>query len=136
MKRLITVKEIFLSCSSQTNKYCMIPRITFVWFFSISSTSYVIPIVLYNTKTVSHSSMHVKSENQNTKRRMETKNIPYFCFWINWCWRANSMKKTSCISNDSNNLSKPGFGCYFCSRIVNFRNLIFFGTYGLCMVCK
>ena len=32
-------------------------------------------------KRLSHSNTHV--ENQNTKRRMETKNIPYFWFWIN-----------------------------------------------------
>ena len=24
--------------------------------------------------------MHIKSKNQNTKRRMETKNVPYFIF--------------------------------------------------------
>ena len=32
-------------------------------------------------KRLSHSNTHV--ENQNTKRRMEPKNIPYFWFWIN-----------------------------------------------------
>ena len=58
----------------------MIPHPTFAWFFSFSSTSYVVPLVLFNTKKVSHSNMHIKSKNQNTKRRMETKNIPYF--WI------------------------------------------------------
>ena len=31
-------------------------------------------------KKVSHSNMHIESKNQNTKRRIETKNIPYFIF--------------------------------------------------------
>ena len=58
----------------------MIPR-TFAWFFSFSSSSYIVPVVLYNTEKVKSSNTHV--ENQNTKRRMEPKNIPYFWFWIN-----------------------------------------------------
>ena len=53
--------------------YDMIPCLTFVWFFSFRSTPYVVPIVLYNAKKVSNSNMHIKSKNQNTKRRMETK---------------------------------------------------------------
>ena len=58
----------------------MIPCTTFVWFFSFSSTSYVVPIVLSNTKKISRSNTHIESKNQNIKRRMETKNIPYFIF--------------------------------------------------------
>ena len=58
----------------------MIPHTIFVWFFSLSSTSYVVPIVLYNTKKIGHSNTHIQSKNLNTKRRMETKNIPYFIF--------------------------------------------------------
>ena len=57
---------------------------------------------------------------------METKIIPYFCFWIKWCWRVNSMKKTSSMSKDSSNLSKPRFGCYFPCNLVNFKNVFFF----------
>ena len=38
------------------------------------------PAILYNTKKVSHSNTHIESKNQNTKRRMEAKNIPYFIF--------------------------------------------------------
>ena len=87
--------------------YGMIPRTTVVWFYSFSGTSYVVPIVLYIAKKVSHSNMHVKSENQNTKRRVEIKSIPCFCFWIKWCWRGNSTKKTSSMTKDSSNLSKP-----------------------------
>ena len=105
----------------------MIPRITFVWVLSFSSASYVVPAVLYNAKTVSHSNTHVESENQNMKRRLETKNIPYFCFWTKLCWRANSLKNTSSISSiskDSSDLNKSRFGCYFCHSLVNFKNLI------------
>ena len=102
----------------------MIPRTKFIWFFSFSSTSYVVPVVLYDAKNVSHSSMHVESENQNTKRRIETKNIPYFCFWIKQSYRANSMKKASSMSKDSSNLSKPHFDCHFRRSLVNFKNLI------------
>ena len=110
----------------------MISYTTVVWFFSFSSTSYVVPVVLYNAKNVIHSNMHVdfdmfilpSSENQTTKSRMETKNIHYFCFWIKWCWRVNSMKKTSSMSKGSSNVSKSRFGCYFRRRIVNFKNLI------------
>ena len=53
-------------------KYGMIPCTTFVWSFSFSS--YIVPVILYNTKKVSHSNSHVESENQNTKGRMEMKN--------------------------------------------------------------
>ena len=72
--------------------------------------------------------MHIESKNQNTKRRMETENIPFF-FLINQCYMANSMKKASSISKDSNNLSKPHFGCYnnqinFRHSLVNFKNVI------------
>ena len=125
MKRLITAKEIFLSCSFQTNKkYGMIPRITFVWFFFFSSTSYVVPVVLYNAKKASHSNTHIESESQNIKKRMETKNIPYFCIWIKWCRRVNSVKKNSCMSKYSSNLSQSRFGCYFRCSLVDFKNLI------------
>ena len=58
----------------------MIPCTTFVWFFSFSGTSYVVPVVLFNTKKVSYSNMYIKSKNQNTKRKMGTKNVPYFVF--------------------------------------------------------
>ena len=45
------------------------------------------------------------------------------------------MKKVSYMSKDSDNLSKPHFGCYFRRSLVNFKNLkFFFGTYGLLMV--
>ena len=40
----------------------------------------VVPVALYNAKKVSHSNTYVESKNQNTKRRMETENIPYFIF--------------------------------------------------------
>ena len=43
------------------------------------------------------------------------------------------MKKSRSMSKVSNNLSKPHFGCYFLRSLVNFKNLIFFGTYGLFM---
>ena len=72
---------------------------------------------------VSHSNTHVESENQMPKRRTETKNITYLCFWIKWCWGANSMKKTSCVRKDSSNLSKSRF-VYFHHSLVNFENLI------------
>ena len=36
------------------------------------------------------------------------------------------MKKTSSMSKDSSNLSKPRFGCYFLCNLVNFKNVIFF----------
>ena len=101
----------------------MIPRTTFVWFSSFRSTSYVL-IVLYQAKKVSHSNTDIESKNQYTKRRMETKYIPYFCFWIKQSCRANSMKKASSMSKDSNNLSKPHFGCYFRRSLINFKNLI------------
>ena len=58
----------------------MIPHTPFIWFFSFSSTSYVVPVVLYNAKKVSYSNTHIESKNQNTKRRVKTKNIPYFIF--------------------------------------------------------
>ena len=46
------------------------------------------------------------------------------------------MKKTSSISKDGSKLSKSRFGCYFRCSLVNFKNFrIFFGTYGLFMVC-
>ena len=83
------------------------------------------PLFFIMTK-VSHSNTHVESENRNTKRRMETKIISYFCFWIKWCWRVNSMKKTSSMSKDSSNLSKPRFGCYFPCNLVNFKSVILF----------
>ena len=129
-------KEIFLSCSLlMSENYGMVPCTTFVWFFCFGSTSYVIPVVRYNAKKVSHSNMHVESKNQNTKRRVETKSIPYFCFWIKWYWRANFMKKTSSMSKDSSNLSKSRFGCNFRCSLVNFKILIInFGTYGLRLI--
>ena len=43
-----------------------------------------------------NSNTHIKSKNQNTKRRTETKNIPYF--WIKKSQDANSMKRTSFMS--------------------------------------
>ena len=118
-------KEIFLSCSLlMSENYGMVPCTTFVSFFCFGSTSSVIPVVRYNAKKVSHSNMHVESKNQNTKRRVETKSIPYFCFWIKWYWRANFMKKTSSMSKDSSNLSKSRFGCNFRRSLVNFKILI------------
>ena len=100
----------------------MIPRTTFIWFFSFSSISYVVPVVLYNTRKVSHSNTHIESKNQNTRRRMDTKNIPFFL--IKQSYRPNSMREASSMSKDSNNLRKPHFGCYFCRSLVNFKNLI------------
>ena len=102
----------------------MISSTKFIWFFSIRGTSYAFPIVLYNGKKVSHSNTCIESKNQNAKRRMETKNISYFCFWIKQSYRANSMKKATSMNKESNNLSKPHFGCYFCRSLVNFKNLI------------
>ena len=58
----------------------MIPHLAFVWFFSFSSTSYVVPVVLYNAKKVSYSNMHIENKNQNVKRRIETKNIYFLIF--------------------------------------------------------
>ena len=58
----------------------MIPCTAFVWFFSIISRSCIVPVVLYNVEKVSHSNTHIQSKNQNTKKIMETKNIPYFIF--------------------------------------------------------
>ena len=55
---------------------------------------------------------------------METKNIPFFCFWIKPSYWANSMKNVSSMSINSNNLGKPHFGYYFCCSLVNFKNLI------------
>ena len=52
--------------------------------------------------------------------------MPYFCFWIKQSYMPNSMKKASSMSKDSNNLSKPHFGCYFHYTLVNFKNLIIF----------
>ena len=43
-------------------------------------SSYIVPVVPYNTKKVSHSNMHIESKNQNIKRRMLTKNMFYFIF--------------------------------------------------------
>ena len=56
-----------------------------VWFlawylFDFSPSVVHLPIVFYNAKNVSHSNTHIESKNQNTKRRMETKNIFYFIF--------------------------------------------------------
>ena len=94
------------------------------FIFLLSSTSSIVPDALYTAKKLSHSSTHVKSENQNTKRRMETKHIPYFCFSIKWCWKAKSMKKTNSMSVDGSKLSKSHFDCYFRRSLVNFKNLI------------
>ena len=44
------------------------------------------------------------------------------------------MKKASSMSKDNSNLNKPRFGCYFRRSLINFKNLVFFGTYGLYMV--
>ena len=55
----------------------MMPRLTFVWFFSFRSTSYVVPVILYNARKVSNSNMHIEKKNQNTTRTMETKNIHF-----------------------------------------------------------
>ena len=66
----------------EKTEYGIIPCLTFVWFFSFSSTFYVVPVVLYNAKKVGHSNVHIKSKNQNTKRRMKTKNINFFYFLI------------------------------------------------------
>ena len=58
----------------------MIPCLTLARFFSLSSTSFIVPLVLYNAKKVIYVNMHIESKNQNTKRRMETKNMPFFIF--------------------------------------------------------
>ena len=84
----------------------------------------LLPLFFITQKWLSHSTMHVESENQNTKGTIETKNILYFCFWIKWCWGANSMKKTCSMGKGSSDLSKSQFGCHFCRSLVNFKNLI------------
>ena len=49
------------------------------------------------------------------------------------------MKKTSSMSKDSSNLSKPCFGCDLSCSLVNsliIKPNFFFGTYGLYMTCE
>ena len=104
--------------------YGIIPHLTFIWFFSFSSTSYFVPVVLYNVKKVSNSNIHIKSKHQIAERRMETKNIYFSYFWIKKPWKGNSMKKSSCMSKDGSNLTKSRFGCYFCRSLVNFKNFL------------
>ena len=55
----------------------MIARTTFVWFYSFNSTCHIVPVVLFITQERKVIQTHVESKNQNTKRRLETKNIPY-----------------------------------------------------------
>ena len=55
----------------------MMPRLTFAWFFSFRSTSYVVAVILYNARKVNNSNMAIEKKNQNTKRTMETKNIDF-----------------------------------------------------------
>ena len=112
-------------------------QLIWLWFFEQNLFDFSPSVVhlrlfplFFIMQKICHSNMYAKNENQNaesenknTKRRIETKNITYFCFWIKWCWRANSMKKTSCISKDSSNFSKSRFD-YFCHSLVNFKNLI------------
>ena len=65
--------------------------------------------------------------------------MPHFKFFKlkKLAFYANSMKKTSSMSKDSSNLSKPRFACYFCCSLVNFKNLtILFGKCGFYMVCE
>ena len=50
------------------------------------------------------------------------------------CYNANSMKKTSSMSKDGNNVSKSRFGCYFCRGLISKTSKFFFETYGLFMV--
>ena len=60
----------------------MIPRLNLFHFSpSVVSTSYVVPVVLYNVIKATNSNMHIKSKIQNTKIRMETKNM-LFSFLI------------------------------------------------------
>ena len=99
---------------------------TFVWFFSFSRTSYVVPVVLYSAKNVSQGKvthiLHVKIK--TPKEEWKLKIYLIFCFWIKQSYRANSMKKASSMNKDSINLRKPHFGWYFCHSIFNFKNLI------------
>ena len=60
----------------------MIPCLTFTSFFSFSSTFYIVPVGFYNPKKVSYSNMHTENKNQNSKRRIETKNIHFFIFGL------------------------------------------------------
>ena len=55
----------------------MIARTTFVWFYSFNSTCHIVPVVPFITQERKVIQTHVESKNQNTKRRLETKNIPY-----------------------------------------------------------
>ena len=99
----------------------MISCLTFVWFFSFSSTSYVVPVVLYNVKDVSNPKMHIESKNQNTKETKETKNIQFFIFGLQnprmlILWRRLVLwLKTAATLH---------FGCYFRCSLVNFKNFI------------
>ena len=81
-KRLTIVKKIFFSfvlliSMSQVKKcYGLFPRTIFVWFFSFVITT-LFPMC-FITQKVSHSNMHIKRKNQNTKRRLKTKSIFLF----------------------------------------------------------
>ena len=78
---IIIMHIIILKEKNETNAmqgiipYGMIPCRTFVSLFFFNSTSDVVPIILYIAKMISYSNTHVKSENQNIKRTMETKSI-------------------------------------------------------------
>ena len=64
------------------------PANNMVWFleqYLFNFSPSVVHLMLFllffvMQKKVSHSNMHIKSKNQNIKRRMETKNISYFTF--------------------------------------------------------
>ena len=106
------------------NKQYMITCTAFVWFFSFVSTSYVVPVVPYNARKINKSFKRISKVKSKTLRMEESKNVPYFCLWIKWYWRANSMKETSSMSKNRSNLCKSCFYCYFHRSLVNFKNLI------------
>ena len=128
MKRLITVKEIY--------SWAVLLKLTnnLVWFLTQDLFDFspsVVHLTLFKLffrmqKRRSYSNTYIKTKNQNTKRRMETKNITYFCFWIKQSYRVSSMKNTSSMSKDNSNFNKAHFGCYFCCSLVNFKNIIIF----------
>ena len=55
------ILELFL-LNEQITWYDSSLNICF-WFFSLSSTSYIVPVVLYHTKKVSNLNMHIESKN-------------------------------------------------------------------------
>ena len=101
---------------------------TLVWQFSFSTTSYIVPFLLYNVKKVSHPNIHTEKKNQNTKRTMETKHIHFFIFesktprtLILWRWLVLWLKMAATLASHVLVVIHP---CYFCCSLVNFQNFI------------